>query len=121
MTTNENILSIIDGATDHQRLVIVHRNPAPNLAIGLTLNARPFCEEIHIQAIRERPIVLRQETFSPAVGWFVQSEMELTMDQWSALRTTIVPATTARRSRAFRSQHEELVIVPMPADHAVPA
>ncbi len=90
--------------------------------MGLTLNVRPFCEEIQIQAILERPIVLRQESFSPAVGWFVQSEMELTMDQWSALRMTIVPAkSTTRRSRTFQSLHDDLAILPMHGDQAVPA
>lgn len=164
MTHNENILSIVSGATEQQRLVIVHRSLEPRDAFrvgpvrlyradesqetardtGLTdslrQTSRPFCEQI--QAIRDRPIVLRQESFSPAVGWFSQSEMELTLDQWNAMRTTLVPAgvtsgtrtavATPRRSHRspvgsvssrprILSRDGDVIALPLHADQAVPA
>ena len=162
MTHNEKILSIVAGATELQRLVIVHRSLETRgaLRVGpVRLHhpeetcestrdtrcsdpvrhvSRPFCEQL--QAIRERPIVLRQESFSPAVGWFTQSEMELTLDQWNVMRTTLVPASvtsvasataprkprrlpaTARDSRSrILSIDGELIALPLHADQAVPA
>lgn len=122
MTPNENILSVIPGASEHQRLVIVHRSMDSRDSVQLfrpeqmgespaevlvPLATRPFCEQV--QAIRDQPIVLRQESFSPAVGWFTQSEMELTMEQWAAMRTTMLPAesspqTTGASSRFGRTR-----------------
>ncbi|TWT74740.1 hypothetical protein [Allorhodopirellula solitaria] len=164
MTHNENILSIVAGVTEQQRLVIVHRSLEQRDAMrvgpvrlhhpdGLLASSpdepsaeaappasRPFCEQI--QAIRDRPIVLRQESFSPAVGWFTQSEMELTLDQWAAMRTTLVPHTASsgasvpapqvrksRRSAAGRDSNRprvmsidgEVIALPLHADQAVPA
>ncbi len=122
MTHNENILSIVAGLTEQQRVVIVHRSLEPRDAFRVfpvrmhcgedvvenpddvchldcvRQISRPFCEQI--QAIRDRPIVLRQESFSPAVGWFTQSEMELTLHQWNAMRTTLVPNSVSNDTRA---------------------
>lgn len=163
MTHNENILSIIAGPTERQRVVIVHRSLEPRDAFrvfpagvhegkdplestpdvcnpeSLGRVSRPFCEQI--QAIRDRPIVLRQQSFSPAVGWFTQSEMELTLHQWNAMRTTLVPnnASVEKRSPAPRrkktgppansasrrppivSLDGEVISLPLHADQAVPA
>lgn len=164
MTYNENILSIVAGATEQQRLVIVHRSLEPRdafrvgplrlyradepqeatrdagLGESMQQTSRPFCEQI--QAVRDRPIVLRQESFSPAVGWFSQSEMELTVDQWNVMRTTLLPASVTSSSRAqvapprkaYRSSTGSLnarsrvlsidgdvIALPLHADQAVPA
>lgn len=164
MSHNENILSIVAGATEQQRLVIVHRSLEPRdafrvgpvrlyhadephetaresgFAESLRQASRPFCEQI--QAVRDRPIVLRQESFSPAVGWFSQSEMELTMDQWNVMRTTLVPTSVSTSNRTpiapprkpFRSSagalnsrsrilsmDGDVIALPMHADQAVPA
>ncbi|WP_236620958.1 hypothetical protein [Rhodopirellula sallentina] len=125
MTPNENVLSVVPGASEHQRLLIVHRSMDSRDAVGLfapeqpddtsaqaslQLGSRPFCEQV--QAIRDRPIVLRQETFSPAVGWFTQSEMELTMQQWAAMKTTMLPGSgsesaTGSPSRFASSRFEQ--------------
>lgn len=130
MTVSEQILSVIPGATEHQRLVIVHRSMDSRGSVQLhwpaalaetdepsgndeaswaeetfdrngmptpdsqSLPQLPFCKQLH--SIRERPIVLRQESFSSAVGWFTQSEMDLTTDQWSAMRTTLIPVESNR-------------------------
>ncbi len=160
MKHTENILSIVNGATEQQRLVIVHRSLEPrdefrvgpirlyhteemrdaNSAAPSAPTSRPFCEQI--QAIRDRPIVLRQESFSPAVGWFAQSEMELTHDQWNGMRATLVPSglsgrgresvvsrretkrlqssTSARRPRSV-SRDGDVIALPLHADQAVPA
>lgn len=108
MTAHETILSVIPGATEHQRLVVVvrsmhQRNEAstslalfdpesgqarPKTTVSVT-ETKTFCEEVI--AVRDRPIVLRQESFSPAVGWFTQSELEMTEAQWAMMRCTVVP------------------------------
>lgn len=164
MTHNENILSIVAGATEQQRLVIVHRSLEPRDAFRVgpvrlyraddsqetgrdtrldespRPTSRPFCEQI--QAVRDRPIVLRQESFSPAVGWFSQSEMELTLDQWNVMRTTLVPTGVSTSNRAPISQPRktyrssagslnsrsrilsmdgDVIALPLHADQAVPA
>ncbi|MFG0290602.1 MAG: hypothetical protein ACF8CQ_20675 [Rhodopirellula sp. JB044] len=125
MTPNENVLSVVPGASEHQRLLIVHRSMDSRDAVGLfdpeqpddtsaqallQLGSRPFCEQV--QSIRDRPIVLRQETFTPAVGWFTQSEMELTMQQWAAMKTTMLPGSgsepgTGSSSRFASSRFEQ--------------
>ena len=153
MTVNETLLSIIPGANDHQRLVIVSRqiasrsmirlhqsesqSDADGVAEMLAVDRRilapvsaPFCEQM--QAVRERPIVLRQESFSPAVGWFTQSELELTTHQWAAMRSTIVPASqtpTKADNRKPAKRHLtgstswdcDVVAFPFDPDQAVPA
>ncbi len=37
----------------------------------------------------ERPIVLRQESFSEGVGWFVQSRIEMTRTEMTGLRSVL--------------------------------
>lgn len=37
----------------------------------------------------EKPIVLRQESYSPGVGWFTQSEIELSRQQMILLRSSL--------------------------------
>ncbi|MCM2375014.1 hypothetical protein [Aporhodopirellula aestuarii] len=155
MTPNENILSVIPGASEHQRLVVVHRSMDSRDSVQLfrpeqscesaaeatmPLTSRPFCEQV--QAIRDRPIVLRQESFSPAVGWFTQSEMELTLDQWTAMRMTMLPSgdrhvsaqrcqtrPPSRRDRVAKSAvpqrvlsaDGEVIALTIRSDEAVPA
>lgn len=167
MTVSENILSVIPGASDSQRLVILHRSmeareamklfqpqslqqcqPSGAVentaesdedeAVSIPLTSRPFCEQV--QSIRERPIVLRQESFSPAVGWFTQSEMELTNSQWAAMKMTMLPSSAGSpaipKSRQRRPQarsgrtpqHQrilspsgEVISLAISTDQAVPA
>lgn len=107
MTTNETILSVIPGNTEHERLIVVLRSmqsasipsgpslglfdPQAERTVALPSHQTPrtFCEELI--SVRQRPVVLRQQSFSPAVGWFTQSELEMTQDQWSMMRCTVMP------------------------------
>lgn len=116
MTTNETILSVIPGNTEHERLIVVLRSmqstkvsSAPSLGLfdpradsisefNPSQPSRTFCEELI--SVRERPVVLRQQSFSPAVGWFTQSEMEMTQDQWAMMRCTVVPPQSRAISQA---------------------
>ncbi|SMP74287.1 hypothetical protein SAMN06265222_11797 [Neorhodopirellula lusitana] len=57
-----------------------------------------FCERL--TAVQQRPIALRQESFSPAVGWFTQSELEMSEAQWQAMRCTVIPTSALTPSSA---------------------
>lgn len=68
----EVVLAIIPGQDDSQRMVFANRlSPA------------------------EKPIVLRQESFSPDVGWFTQSSLEMTREEMVLLRAAMGGTTPA--------------------------
>ncbi|TWT93503.1 hypothetical protein [Neorhodopirellula pilleata] len=129
MTTNETILSVIPGNTEHERLIVVlrsmpsatmptnrslglfdpHTEQTPEASSSPSLpSARTFCEELI--SVRERPVVLRQQSFSPAVGWFTQSELEMTQDQWSMMRCTVMPQQRMPQHRAMQSNQRASAI-----------
>lgn len=62
----DTILSVIPGETPETRMVFATRT-----------------------GDHDRPIVLRQESFSEGVGWFVQSQIEMTRFEMSQLRTML--------------------------------
>lgn len=125
MTTNETILSVIPGTEETQRLVVVLRSiqtkakppatclgvyspelaPAPETTGQPASSSQTFCEELI--AVRDRPLVLRQQSFSPAVGWFTQSELEMTQEQWAMMRCTVVPAKPNRTAKNARFSRPE--------------
>ncbi|WDQ15369.1 hypothetical protein [Rhodopirellula sp. P2] len=113
MHTSETILAVIPGATEHERLVVATR--FIEIAERLKLHSeeitepsepaddsRPFCEQL--TSVQSQPLVLRQESFSEAVGWFTQSCVEMSRDQWEMMRRTLVPETmpAVRRKRTVR-------------------
>jgi hypothetical protein len=111
--TSETILAVIPGATEHERLVVATRfiEIAERLKLHseeiaepseATDDNRPFCEQL--TSVQSQPIVLRQETFSEAVGWFTQSCVEMSRDQWEMMRRTLVPQTmpAIQRKRTVR-------------------
>ncbi|PHQ34341.1 hypothetical protein [Rhodopirellula bahusiensis] len=113
MHTSETILAVIPGATEHERMVVATR--FIEIAERLKLHSadavaeqeraddsRPFCEQL--TSVQSQPIVLRQETFSEAVGWFTQSCVEMSREQWEMMRRTMVPTTTPaiQRKRVVR-------------------
>lgn len=132
MPASENILTVLPGATEHQRLVISIRASAVGGCERLKV-CRPDAQEPEAQKLdvqefeeqtfnngalmssahpgpaahldstspdAERSIVLRQESFSQAVGWFTQSCVELTAEQWEAMRSAL--AVTANVATATR-------------------
>lgn len=82
----ETILSVLPGATDHARTVIAMNPTGPGNLVEM-----------------------RQETFSPAVGWFVQSRIELSAEQVAGVRRTLgtIPSArpTANKTRRTGSTH----------------
>ncbi len=66
LAVSETILSVLPGQSEQQRTVIAMRNRDANTAIEM-----------------------RQESFSDAVGWFVQSRIELSTEQVAELRQTL--------------------------------
>ncbi|MCC9640643.1 hypothetical protein LOC71_00030 [Rhodopirellula sp. JC740] len=110
--TSETILAVIPGANEHERLVVATRfiEVVERLKLHSEIETaserdnddRPFCEQL--SSVQSQPIVLRQETFSEAVGWFAQSCVEMSRDQWEMMRRTLVPETTPaiRRKRSVR-------------------
>ena len=69
---NETILNVFPGASDQNRLVLVR--------------TRTICGLEHL--------VLRQETHSPDVGWFVQNQVAIEPGQVAALKMTLSPSGT---------------------------
>ena len=67
---HESILNVFPGASDQQRLVLV--------------KATTMCGRQHF--------VLRQETHSGDVGWFVQSSIAMEPQQAAALKMTLSPS-----------------------------
>ncbi|MAP09209.1 MAG: hypothetical protein CMM00_10520 [Rhodopirellula sp.] len=113
MHTSETILAVIPGATEHERMVVATRfiEIAKRLKLHSDVveaeperadDSRPFCEQL--TSVQSQPIVLRQETFSEAVGWFTQSCVEMSREQWDMMRRTMVPETmpAIRRKRTVR-------------------
>jgi hypothetical protein len=111
--TSETILAVIPGATEHERMVVATRfiEIAERLKLHSDVveaeperadDSRPFCEQL--TSVQSQPIVLRQETFSEAVGWFTQSCVEMSREQWDMMRRTMVPETmpAIRRKRTVR-------------------
>lgn len=117
----ESTLAIIPGANDHQRLVVILRSleqpELETLEVGNEVSnahdtdraATLFCQQV--QMVTERPIVLRQESFSAAVGWFTQSSLEMTLPQWQAMRCTMLPrsvvSTRPRPSNPGNAQADD--------------
>ncbi|EGF25219.1 hypothetical protein [Rhodopirellula baltica] len=113
MHTSETILAVIPGATEHERMVVATRfiEIAERLKLHSDVveaeperadDSRPFCEQL--TSVQSQPIVLRQETFSEAVGWFTQSCVEMSREQWDMMRRTMVPETmpAIQRKRSVR-------------------
>ena len=78
----EIILSTIPGQSDNERLVIAMQEDET-----------------------DRPIVLRQESYSEAVGWFPQSSIELSREQLAGLRGAL-GMPTAQPQRSMRVNRE---------------
>ncbi|MFN7844943.1 MAG: hypothetical protein ACK5YR_22390 [Pirellula sp.] len=66
MTREEQIVAVVPGKDSTERLVLV-----------LEANEK------------DRPIVLRSETFSPDVGWFTQSSLRLSRMELNGLRNVL--------------------------------
>lgn len=62
----ETVLATIDGSEPHERLVFAAVSDSP-----------------------DKPIVLRRETYSPAVGWFIQSRIEMSRQEMVLLRSAM--------------------------------
>ncbi|MEM6777271.1 MAG: hypothetical protein AAF670_06415 [Planctomycetota bacterium] len=122
--SHETILSVIPGNGGHQRLVVSMRVFAAATAETEASNQRAdegilsmgaeagvasssCCEgcaghendvsEHRCSGSMDKPIILRQETFSSAVGWFTQSCVEMTLDQWAAMKSALavtIPETS---------------------------
>lgn len=75
---NETILNVFPGASDQQRLVLVR--------------TKTICGLEHL--------VLRQETHSPDVGWFVQNQVAIEPGQVAGLKMTLTAAGTPATSSA---------------------
>lgn len=132
MTHHETLLAILPGASETERLVIamkdfsgagrasplqIHGNDAPTRSI------QPRCCQ-NCPGSADRPIVMRQESFSVAVGWFAQSCVELTIAQWSLMRTTIAPAALQPRQavpRSWNDDEDEVAVLPFDPKRAVSA
>ena len=71
---NETILNVFPGANDQNRLVLVR--------------TATICGREHL--------VLRQETHSPDIGWFVQSCVAIEPGQVAALKMTLAPSNVNR-------------------------
>lgn len=80
---NETILNVFPTADERHRLVI---------AVQQCPVARPGCDCI----AGSSKLVLRQETFSPDVGWFVQSCVAVEPEQLPGLKMALT--STATRS-----------------------
>lgn len=81
----ETILSTIPGPSDNERLVIAMQ-----------------------EGDTDRPIVLRQESYSDAVGWFPQSSIELSREQLAGLRGALgMPSARPPRPARLDLKHVE--------------
>ncbi|WP_164101936.1 hypothetical protein [Candidatus Laterigemmans baculatus] len=98
----ETILTVLEGDTPQQRVVVVLR---------------------HLEGGRTE-LALRRESWSVNVGWFVQSSVELSADQISDLRSALGVVPTRRpRTLAFaaagpQESEESLECIPFPAHRA---
>ena len=78
---NETILNVFSGSNDQNRLVLVR--------------STTLCGLEHL--------ILRQETHSTDVGWFVQNQVVIEPGQVAALKMTLSPANANRNSAAICS------------------
>ncbi len=78
---NEIILNVFPGANDQNRLVLVR--------------SMTMCGLEHL--------ILRQETHSADVGWFVQNQVVIEPGQVAALKMTLAPAIANRNTGAVKS------------------
>lgn len=81
----EYIIAVIQGDESDQRMVFASRSDA------------------------DRPIVLRHESFSQDVGWFAQSEVEMTRQEMILLRSAMggqKPQACIRTSQKIQAQEE---------------
>lgn len=99
-SARETILSVLPGPTDQTttRAVVALRHTGDDTAIEL-----------------------RQESFSPAVGWFVQSRLDLSAEQVAGLRQTLgcVPAMCRKQNGGCESRPATLAFPT--GDHAATA
>ncbi|MEM9367705.1 MAG: hypothetical protein AAGD07_17070 [Planctomycetota bacterium] len=102
MCAEETILAILPGTSESERVVVVqyhNEQPASGRVKVLSFDEEPQgiepkedCDACEHCGDASHPIVLRQESFSPAVGWFTQSCVQLSTHQWAAMRYVAVPA-----------------------------
>lgn len=81
----EYIIAVVQGDESDQRIVFASRSDV------------------------DRPIVLRHESFSQDVGWFTQSEVEMTRQEMVLLRSVMggqQPKPCLRTTRKIQSQEE---------------
>ncbi|MCC7338078.1 MAG: hypothetical protein IT422_23555 [Pirellulaceae bacterium] len=78
---NETILNVFSGASDQNRLVLVR--------------STTLCGLEHL--------ILRQETHSADVGWFVQNQVVIEPGQVAALKMTLSPANANRNTASVNS------------------
>ena len=95
----EVVLAVVEGDSPGQRLVFATKTGAS-----------------------ERPILLRQESYSPDVGWFTQSCIEMTRQEMVLLRNAMggkTPNACMGTSQRIQAQHSQpshsLKICDMPA------
>lgn len=97
MHTRETTLQILESAS-----------PTDRVAVSV----------VHCDATGESRIRLRQESFSDAVGWFTQSQIDLKPDQVAQLKSLLGPAVPrpsgapARPQAAPRSDAERVAEEP---------
>ncbi|MEM6981004.1 MAG: hypothetical protein AAF539_15190 [Planctomycetota bacterium] len=120
----ESILSVIPGSHENERMVVAVRlddedKSSGSIRIHTPSQPATCCDECEqseanvddpiavAQAGRrnccgslEKPIVIRQESFSSAVGWFAQSCIEMTEEQWVAMRSAWAVSMPAAKSRS---------------------
>ncbi|MEO8272101.1 MAG: hypothetical protein ABI557_20495 [Aureliella sp.] len=78
---NEIILNVFSGANDQNRLVLVR--------------STTMCGLEHL--------ILRQETHSADVGWFVQNQVVIEPGQVAALKMTLSPANANRNAASLNT------------------
>ncbi len=83
----EHIIAVVQGDESDQRMVFASRSDI------------------------DRPIVLRHESFSQDVGWFTQSEVEMTRQEMVLLRSVMggqKPKPCLRTTQKIQAQKEVL-------------
>lgn len=99
----DTVLSTIPGTEPGTRIVVALRTEQPH-----------------------RPVVLRHESFSEAVGWFVQTEIELSGEQVAGLRAVLGTTSTPKLPRPQVIRHafsddSDPCVLSFEAARAVPA
>jgi hypothetical protein len=77
MTNSETVLAELPGASDVERVLLVHKVQGSH---------------------RQSEIELRQQSWAPGIGWFTQSSVHLSPEQVGSLRIALGSAPT----RSFR-------------------